>query len=116
MRILVIDDDPGVRTTLVRILQYLGHDVVEAAGGEEAERLPAEEPFQAVFADLRLPGTSGDRLIGRLRERWPGIHAVLMTGDADRDEVRAGVLEGRWRLLSKPFNLDQVADHLRRLV
>jgi len=115
VRILVIEDDPGVRGTMVRILAYLGHAVSEAADGDEAERLPLDQPFQAVFADLRLPGTPGDRVVRRLRERWPGLRAVIMTGDADCAEARAGVLDGSWRLLPKPFDLEQVADQLRRL-
>ncbi len=115
MRILVVDDDPGVRATMARILEFLGHTVAEAATGDEAERLPAHEPFDAVFADLRLPGTPGDEVVRRLRARWPNLKAVLMTGDADRAEVRAAASAGTWRLLAKPFDLDQVADQLRRM-
>ncbi len=115
MRILVVEDDAGVRATLVRILEFLGHAVAEAAGGDEADRLPPGEPFDAVFADFRLPGASGDRVVARLRERWPRLPAVIMTGDADCAEVRAGVLDGRWRLLPKPFDFEQVADQLRHL-
>ncbi len=115
MRIIVVEDDAGVRATIVRILEFLGHSVTEAANGDEAERLPSGEPFDAVFADFRLPGASGDRVVAKLRERWPHLAAVIMTGDAGRPEVRAGALDGRWRLLPKPFDFEQVADQLRHL-
>jgi len=115
VRILVVEDDPGVRNTVVRMLEYLGHTAAAVGSGDEAGRLPDGQPFEAVVADLRLPGTPGHEVVRRLRERWPALKAVIMSGDADREEVRAGVLDGRWRLLPKPFDLDQLASQLRHL-
>ncbi|MGD1147049.1 MAG: response regulator [Thermoanaerobaculaceae bacterium] len=113
MRILVVEDDPGVRSTVVRMLQCLGHTVAAVATGDEADRLPDDQPFEAVLADLRLPGLPGHRVIGRLRERWPLLKAVIMSGYTDHEEVRAGVLDGRWRLLPKPFDFEQLISQLR---
>ena len=112
MRILVVEDDPGVRSTATRMLEFLGHTVVSTGGGEEAERLPDDPPFEIVLTDLRLPGVRGPGLIERLRRRWPDLKAVIMSGDLDSDEVRAGALDGRWRLLPKPFSFDQLIAQL----
>jgi DNA-binding NtrC family response regulator len=113
VRILVVEDDPGVRSTVVRMLEYLGHTVAAVATGDDADRLPDDQPFEVVLADLRLPGMLGHRVVGRLRERWPHLKAVIMSGNTDHDEVRAGVLDGRWRLLPKPFDFEQLASQLR---
>ncbi|MBZ5590378.1 MAG: response regulator [Acidobacteriia bacterium] len=113
MRILVVEDDPGVRSTATRMLEFLGHTVVSTGGGDEAERLPENPPFDVVLTDLRLPGVRGPLLIERLRRRWPGLEAIIMSGDLDTDEVRAGALDGRWRLLPKPFNFDQLIAQLQ---
>jgi len=97
------------------MLEYLGHTVAAVSSGDEAGRLPDDPPFEAVLTDLRLPGAPGHEVVGRLRERWPGLKAVIMSGDPDRDEVRAGVLDGRWRLLPKPFDFEQLANQLSHL-
>lgn len=113
VRILVVEDDPGVRSTATRMLEFLGHTVVSTGGSDEAERLPDDPPFDVVLTDLRLPGVRGPGLIERLRRRWPSLKAVIMSGDLDSDEVRAGALDGRWRLLPKPFNFNQLIAQLQ---
>ncbi len=115
MRILVVEDDPGVRSTVVRMLEFIGHTVSAVGNGEEVERVPDAGPFELVLADLRLPGMPGHVLVARLRERWPALKAIIMSGYVDATEVRAGVEEGRWGLLPKPFNFDQLEEQLARL-
>ena len=115
MRILVVEDDPGVRSTVVRMLEFLGHAVSSVSNGEEATNLSGDEPFEVVLTDLRLPGLPGNLLVAQLRERWPDLKAVIMSGYLDGDEVRAGLLDGRWRLLPKPFDFDQLIAQLQAL-
>ncbi len=115
MRILVVEDDPGVRSTVVRMLEFLGHTVSAVGNGEEAERVPDAGPFELVLADLRLPGMPGHLLVERLRERWPDLKAVIMSGYVDAEEVREGVVAGRWGMLPKPFNFDQLEEQLQRI-
>jgi DNA-binding NtrC family response regulator len=115
VQILVVEDDPGVRGTVVRMLEFLGHTVESVRAGDEAEALPNDRPFDVVLTDQRLPGTPGHLLVKRLCERWPGLQAVIMSGNVEGDELRAGLLDGRWRLLPKPFSFDQLTDQLRGL-
>jgi DNA-binding response OmpR family regulator len=113
VRILVVEDDPGVRGTVVRMLEFLGHTVVSVRDGDEAGALPDDAPFEVVLTDLRLPGLPGDLLVERLRKRWPALKAVIMSGNLDGADLKAGVQDGRWRLLPKPFSFEQLTDRLQ---
>ena len=115
VRILVVEDDPGVRGTATRMLEYLGYEVAAVGSGDEAERLAEIGPFDVVLTDQRLPGVPGHALVERLRTRRPGLNAVIMSGDLHHDELHAGAADGRWRLLPKPFDFDTLTTQLRGL-
>ena len=115
MRILVVEDDPGVRATVVRMLEFLGHGATAVASGEEAGDLPDGSAFDAILADLRLPDMPGHEVVDRMRRRWPRLKALIMSGDIDREELRAGAAAGRWWILAKPFDLEQLAAGLAGL-
>ena len=110
---LVVEDDNGVRATVVRMLEFLGHSATAVSTGSEAERLPDGSAFDAILTDLHLPDRPGDEVIRRLRQRWPRLHAVIMSGDVDGQELRAGTTAGLWRTLPKPFDLEQLAAGLQ---
>ena len=78
MKILVVDDEPGLRQTLTRILGAEGHATITAGDGEEALERLATDDVDLVLCDLRMPGMSGleyDREVhgraGAARSSWP---------------------------------------------
>ncbi|HVF89018.1 MAG TPA: response regulator, partial [Blastocatellia bacterium] len=81
-RILVIDDDAGVRGALVGMLRSAGHDAEQASGGRAALEKMESELFDLVFTDLSMPEMDGWALAGELRGRWPRVKIVLTTGYA----------------------------------
>lgn len=112
LRVLVVDDEPPIRRSLVRYLERRGHRVDEAADGREAlVRIGAAEaaPYDVILADLRMPGLSGDRLLAELRARETGVEdrVVFITGDALSDETAAALASVP--VIFKPFELEQVA-------
>ena len=111
-RILVVEDEPAARDGLTEILEMLGYSVVAVGSGEDAGLLPAQPGFDLLLTDLMLPGISGMDLRSGLRDRWPGLGVILMSGypqdEALRDEVRSGEV----RFLQKPFGIAQLADEL----
>jgi len=76
--ILVVDDEPAVRTLVGRILERQGHTVILCQGAVDALAAPA--PIDLLVVDLILPGMDGQRLTERLRERWPALPVLLMSG------------------------------------
>src|ERR1035437_2239865 len=80
-RILVVDDEKEVREILAEALQDFGYGVVTAASGEEA--LPVLNNgriIDLVITDVRMPGMSGPELADEIRQRWPGVKVVLISG------------------------------------
>lgn len=111
-RVLVVDDDAGVRDTVAANLELEGYDVVQAANGDEALAAAERAPFALVISDVRMPGIDGVDTFRGLRKIQPGVAVVLMTGFALEQRVEKGVLEGVYAVLQKPFSME----HLLRLV
>jgi signal transduction histidine kinase/CheY-like chemotaxis protein len=97
VRILLIDDDPPVRTVLRALLMHDGHTVVEAADGPDGlARIERGECFDLVLTDLGMPGMNGWQIVRAVRLLRPGLPVVLITGwdqvAPDGDDVANAVL------------------------
>jgi phosphoserine phosphatase RsbU/P len=105
-RILVVDDEPGIRYMARRVLDDR-FDVVEAASAEEALRILETETFHIAIVDVRLPGISGLDLLAAMKNLSPGVDVIVMTGSAvDVDEALEGAIRRRaYFFLRKPFPL-----------
>ncbi len=113
--VLVVEDESGVRRTVRRILESVGHRVLVASNGSEAlEVLEAQgNPPDAVLSDVVMPGMSGPELTSRLRERWPGLPVLLMSGYLG-DVLERHHLAADVALLEKPFTPSRLLDALAR--
>src|SRR6185437_12863181 len=99
-RVLVVDDDPLVSSGTAGMLEDLGHSVLEASSGNAAlELLRSEPPFDLVITDHAMPGMSGTELARQLRQTWPTLPVLLVTGYA---ELPNGENPGLPRL-AKPY-------------
>jgi len=116
MRVLVVDDEPGMRMTLAANLELEGYEVVEAESGSQALDLVKERPFQAVITDMRMPGMSGLDTFRAIRELYPDMAVVLMTGFAVEEMLEEGLSEGAYAVLRKPFSMELAAKVLARAV
>lgn len=114
LRILVADDEPGLRLAISLFLRRRGHDVVEAADAHEARRLAGDQAFDVALIDARMPG-DGLRLLQEL-DASDGLagRTALMTGDPGRGVDTAELTGGR-PFLTKPFDLHAAATLLEGL-
>jgi two-component system response regulator MprA len=116
MRILVVDDDPGVRSSLERALRLEGHDVESAPDGITALRSLALSPPDAVILDLGLPDVDGLEVCRRLRSTGDDTPVLILTArDAIDDRVQ-GLDAGADDYLVKPFALAELLARLRALL
>ena len=103
-QVLVVEDDPRVRTATVEALEELGYAPIACASGEEAlERLAALPGIRLVISDVVMPGMTGPQLIERIRADYPDIATMFVTGyvgDADNGDR----LRDR-EVLRKPFTI-----------
>lgn len=112
--VLIVDDEASLRRVLERALTRHGYRVLSAGSAETAYELLGSEPADAVLIDIRLPTMPGTALYLAILHRWPALEGrvAIMTGDAEAEEVRAWLDRHRCTVLSKPFNLQAVADWL----
>ncbi len=101
--ILVVDDDDAVREMLAETLQDFGYAVVQAASGEEALPLIAEDPgIDMLITDIRMPGMSGLELADRVERQHSGMKVIVTSGYFQPQPIRQ-------RFLRKPFRIQELA-------
>jgi PAS domain S-box-containing protein len=105
-RILVVEDEPQVRASVVQQLQSLGYEVSEApdGGGGIAAFDTARQPYDLLLTDIVMPGAlNGKALAAEVVRRWPQTKVVFMSGFTETSSARHGRLDEGALLLSKPF-------------
>ena len=111
-RLLVVDDNSAVRNITAVMIRTLGHDVIEAAGGQDAlDLLERDRKFDLLIVDLAMPNMHGDEFAARARGLIPGVPTLFVTGYAEPGQMR---IEGD--ILKKPFRRAQLAEKLRYIL
>lgn len=115
--ILVVEDEPALRRTALRVLGTLGYAVVLAERGEEAlERLRLGQVIDLIISDYHLPDTDGWRLLARLRAEGYSGGFVLTSGSLEDDLSRERPPEAGIRFLGKPFTIEEMARVVREVL
>ncbi|MBA2586353.1 MAG: PAS domain-containing protein [Chthoniobacterales bacterium] len=116
-RILVLEDDVSVRHISVRILRGLGYDVIEAANGDDAQRLVAQEngdrKIDLLLTDMVMPHMSGRRFADWLREARPTTKVIFVSGYLEESLHPGDRRDGEMFFLAKPFDPEQLASKIR---
>jgi hypothetical protein len=115
--VLVVEDQAKVRKYVAAALTAYGYQVLEAANADEALLVCQTERqrIDLVLTDVVMPGMSGTELADRLKERWPGIKVMYMSGYTDAT-VHHGVPLKDAEFIQKPFNPDQLAIKIREML
>jgi len=115
-RVLVVDDESGIRAALTQLLEYEGYEAKAVAGGKEA--LASYESWrpQLVFLDVKMAGIDGLETLKRLRAADPAACVVMISGHATiQDAVEATHL-GAYDILEKPLDTDRILVTLRNAI
>lgn len=112
LRLLVVDDEPMVRTITTKLLSLRGHAVTAVHGGLEALDALDQSAFDCVVTDLSMPEMSGRELAVRIAQRDTVLPVVLLTGDTD-PEVEMGTVAA---VVRKPFDADALDRVVRGVV
>ena len=104
LHVLVVDDEPPIRTILTRWLQAWGYDVTPAASAIEALDAMASKPADIVLCDIAMPERDGFWLAERVRTRWPQTAIVMVTAQDDVHTVRKSRQMGAVDYVRKPFD------------
>jgi DNA-binding NtrC family response regulator len=106
--ILVVDDDRTILTLCEKTLRRRGHNVLSAAGGEEAMRLlqPSATTVDLALVDIIMPGTNGIQLASRIKATNSNVPIILMTGYSFREIQEVVGEKNPFRIIWKPFKPD----------
>lgn len=115
-RILVVDDEPGIRQALGQLLEYEGYEVKTAPAG--AQGIAEYERFRPhlVFLDVKMAGIDGLEVLKRLRKLDPGATVVMISGHATIQTAVEATQLGAYDILEKPLDTDRVLVLLRNVL
>ena len=113
-KILVVDDEPGIRFSMEEVLTRDGHIVTTIADGETALTLLEQETFDLVLLDLRLPGISGIELLTALKQLAPKTVAIVLTAHASLETAVEALRYGAHDYLFKPCKTVELRQSIQR--
>jgi two-component system nitrogen regulation response regulator GlnG len=106
-RILIADDEDGLRWVLEKGFRGAGYQVTAVKDGTAALRELDGQPFDLALLDVRMPGTDGLTLLGQFRVRCPDTQAIVMTAHGTMETAIQAMQQGAYDYLAKPFDLDE---------
>ncbi|HTL02184.1 MAG TPA: response regulator [Vicinamibacterales bacterium] len=112
--LLVVDDDPSIRTVLNRRLTQWGYEVKEASSATEALEMMMVETPAIVLLDINMPGHDGLWLAERIRAKWTGTPIIMVSGKDDLDVVQRAQKLGAIDFVRKPFDREILRQALLR--
>jgi response regulator RpfG family c-di-GMP phosphodiesterase len=120
LTLLFVDDEPSILSALRRLFRPQGYRILLAESGPAALELLQTESVDLIISDMRMPGMDGAQLLQAVRERWPEVVRLLLTGYADIGSTIAAINQGEiQRYIAKPWDeqeiLMSVSDSLKRL-
>ena len=107
-RVLLVDDEDRFRTRLAQMLVAEGLEVHQAAGGPEALEELAQQPYDVVLLDLRLPGMDGLAVMAAIKERHPEVEVIVLSGHASLDAAMDIIRLGGYDYLLKPCPTEEL--------
>jgi DNA-binding NtrC family response regulator len=119
IRVLVVDDEPAIRKSLVSFLEDYDFQVFSAKSSEQALKILSSVPCQVAIVDLRLPGINGDTMILNAKDLYPSLRFLIHTGSVNfqlsADLTAVGILQEH--LIVKPqYDLSVFIKAIERLV
>ena len=112
-KILVVDDEPTIRSVTARVLQEEGYAILEASDGLEALMVMGREIPSLVVTDIIMPRLTGVQLVERISVSHPGLPVVLMSGYGVAELAERGIA-APCAVLAKPFSPERLIDTVRR--
>jgi two-component system response regulator AtoC len=112
-RILIVDDEAAIRSSLLESLSAEGYDAEVAESGEEALARCHGAVYDLVVTDLRLPGVDGLEILKALRNQGNATPVIMMTAYGDMDTALEAMNSGAYRFIPKPFKLGEMKKQVR---
>lgn len=112
--ILIVDDEPNVRSVCQRVLGALGYKISLASDAKEALSYFTDDPPDLVLTDVSMPGMTGTQLLEEIKSRHPGTDVVVMTAFPDLQTALPAFRGGAYDYLIKPFDQSELRSVVER--
>ena len=115
-KVLIVEDDAGIRQSLFEILGALGFVVGEASNGEDALQRLHMVNYDAVLLDINMPGMGGKETSRRICQSFPGLPVIMLTVRDAEDDVVEALDAGAFDYVTKPFQIRELTARLRAVI
>ena len=115
-KLLIVDDELSVRDSLAKWFHEEGYDVGTAECASDALTRLAEHSWDAALLDIKMRGTDGIELLGRIREIDPDLVVIMMTGYASVETAVAALKNGAYDYVTKPLDPDEIAHLVKKAI
>ncbi|RME35085.1 MAG: sigma-54-dependent Fis family transcriptional regulator, partial [Deltaproteobacteria bacterium] len=113
-KILIVDDEEGMRRLLSRILVKEGYETFAAANGQDALQAVALDEYDLVITDLKMPGMDGLTLLGELKDYDPRLPIIVITAYGTVENAVQALRKGAFDYITKPFEADEIRHTVAR--
>ena len=113
MKILIIDDEKSIRSTMKEILEFEGHEVITAENGKEGVDAALNGNFDAIFCDIKMPEMDGTEVLDKLAEAGCESAVIMISGHGDIDTAVECIKKGAFDFIQKPLDLNRILISLK---
>ncbi|WP_031517921.1 response regulator [Desulfofalx alkaliphila] len=107
-KILVVDDQPGLRYLMEVILRETGHQTQTAENGLDALEKARHFKPDLVFMDIRMPVMDGLEALGKIKIMLPNTEVIMMTANSTEDSFSTAMQKGAFKCMAKPFDVEDI--------
>lgn len=115
LKILIADDEEGLRISMGGILELEGHEVVTVGDGNAAIEQVRHNSFDIAFLDVKMPGMNGLDTFKEVKRLSPETVVIMMTAFAVKDIIKDAINEGAYACINKPFDMDNIIDTVKEV-
>ncbi|RBW68691.1 response regulator [Bacillus taeanensis] len=115
-KILIVDDQYGIRILLNEIFQKVGYKTYQAANGVQALAIVKDEDPDLVVLDMKIPGMDGLEILKHVKEMDPDIKVIIMTAYGELDMIHEAMDLGAITHFAKPFDIDEIREAVKKEV
>lgn len=115
-KILIVDDQPGIRILLNEVFQKEGFQTLLAANGLEALKLFNENNVDCVILDMKIPGMNGLEILQNIKKQNKEVPVMMITAYGEQDLINAAMSEGAFSYFTKPFNIFEIVNEVKHAV
>ena len=116
VKILVVDDEDIVLESCQAVFELEGFEAVFVPSADKALEAMKNEDFALLLIDVKMPKHDGMYLMEKIKEQWPGIPMIVMSGYYTEETIKEAIEMGAAEFVAKPFEPDELVETVRRVI